>query len=207
MPDELAVGSRFSLRIAKERDTAVMQLADGRIFHGDMLSGVVNRMERFPRPSLNDASDLDVIYASEEMRAATVAWFAALTCPVLNPPTPYSAFGMTAHESIWRHRADALGVRVASLTLDAEQHGDQQADFHAVVIGETVLAMDDDPLPVSIVEASIALAHATGFNLIGLDFGTGTSGEWEFLRADIMPNLMRFGSRAIDAILAVIEGR
>lgn len=205
MPDELAVSSRLSLVISKERDRATIHLADGRIIDGDSLAGVINRMERFPRPLLSSASDRDVIYASEEIRAATVAWFAALNCPVLNAPTPYSALGVSASDVFWRHRAEVLGIRAASITLGVEHVVDQQADLSVVVIGETVLAVRDKPVPTSILKASVDLVHATGYNLLGLEFSASAPEEWEFLRTHMMPNLMEFGPKVIDAILAVME--
>jgi hypothetical protein len=207
MPDELVVGSRFSLNITKDYNVASIQLADGRVIEGENLAGVINRMERFPRPALGAASDEEVIYAAEEVRAATVAWFAALDCPVLNIPTPYSPMGLSAYESTWRHHADRLGVRTASLTMSVDQDTIQQTDLTIVVIGETVLAAEDNPVPVSVLETCLNLTHATGFKLLGIEFCRSLSGDWELLRVDMKPNLMDFGPQVIDAILAVMDCR
>lgn len=204
MPDEFAIGSRFSLKVLEEGDIATVQLSDGRIIDSSNLTGVINRMENFPRPSLINVSDSDVIYACEEMRAATVAWFASLNCPILNSPTPYSAIGFTAHEAVWRHRVEGYGIRSAPLIMGGENEVDQYPDISVVAIGETVLAMEENSAPNSIIEASTRLLYATGFNLLGLDFSKNSSGEWEFLRVHMMPNLIPFGSRVVDTILTLM---
>ena len=207
MPDELVVGSRFSLKITKDYDVVSVQLTDGRVVDGESLTGVINRMERFPRPALDAASDQEVIYAAEEARAATVAWFAALECPVLNAPTPYSPAGLSAYESTWRHHAGRLGVRAASLTMSVDQDTIQPADLTVVVIGETVLTSEDYSVPVSALETCLNLSHVTGFKLLGIEFCRSLSGNWELLRVDMKPNLMDFGPQVIDAILAVMDCR
>jgi hypothetical protein len=43
-----------------------------------------------------------------------------------------------------------------------------------------------------------------GFRLLGLDFNISGSGEWEFLRAHVMPDLMSIGPTSVDALLAEI---
>lgn len=200
-PDELAIGSQLSVRVANQHDMVEVRLVDGRYFNGAALFGVINRMNCFPHPALNGVSDRDEVYANEEMRAATVAWFAALPCPVLNPPSPYSAYGMMMHESLWRQRASVLGIRTPALKVASDALVSQPANFSIVVVGQTVLTAGEQPAPPSVSEASIALAQSMGFRLLGLDFNIGPSGEWELVRAQVMPNLMSIGPTSVDALL------
>ncbi|MFT5701125.1 MAG: hypothetical protein ACI8ZB_004014 [Desulforhopalus sp.] len=207
LPDELVVGARFSVRVANQHDIVSADLADGRRIDGSTLVGVINRMHDFPSPMYNGTSDRDTVYASEEVRAAVVAWFAGLPCPVLNTPTPYSAIGLMVHESLWRQRANMLGLRVATLKVEQEAFTSQPKNYSVVVVGETVLTAEEKPVPLSMSEASIALSHSMGLRLVELEFNIKTSGEWEFLRACLTPDLTSLGPTVLDALLRELEER
>lgn len=207
LPDELVVGARLSVRVSNQHDIVRMDLADGRHIDGSALIGVINRMHDFPRPMFNGTSDRDIVYAGEEIRAAIVAWFAGLPCPVLNAPTPYSAIGLIVHESLWRQRANMLGLSVATLRVDQGAFSHQPKNYSVVVIGETVLTAEDKPVSMSMSEASIALSHSMGLRLVELEFNINTSGEWEFLRACLTPDLMSLGPTVLDALLREMEER
>ena len=201
LPDEFMIGSRLSLRVSNRHSSVELGLADGRSFSESAIRGVINRMTGFPRPAFHETADQDMIYAGEEMRAATVAWLAGLSCPVLNLPTPYSASGMLMHESRWRQWAGRYGIRTAALKVDADNLMSQPSDCSVVVIGETVFSADQQPAPATIYESSILLAQTMGVRLLGLYFHINMSGEWEFLRANEMPDLLSIGSKSIDALL------
>ena len=207
LPDELAIGSRLSLHVSSQHDLAEAELADGRRIIGSDLIGVINRMTSFPRPVFDGISDRDVVYIGEELRAAVVAWFAGLPCPVLNRPTPYSAPGLVMHESSWRRYAMMLGIETATLKLDANGFEIQPANFSVAVIGNKVFATEENTVQASISDASKRLARALGIRLLGVDFNVSTTGEWEFLRAHTLPDVMLFGTDTVDAFLTEMEGQ
>lgn len=110
LPEELMLGSNLQLDIVNGRATPFARLASGLELNVSDVSAMIVRMPEFPFSDLGDVSNQDVIYASEEMRAALVSWFAAWPCPIVGRPTPYCAFGDGYVDSCWRVWAARSGI-------------------------------------------------------------------------------------------------
>jgi hypothetical protein len=175
LPEKLIVGSQLSLRIDEQAVDAAVRQADGRVIDGKSVAAIVNRMQHFPVPVLQDASNPDLVYAAEEDRAAIVAWSFALDCPVLFPPPPYGAARENASDIVWRCRATALGIPAEPIAIGSNDPGEAGdpgggGERNILRIGERTLTRDGADTPDSPAASAGLLAVSSGLSSLAMRF-------------------------------------
>lgn len=207
LPEELIVDSRLSLRLGSKGTSACVQLADGMLLDHNSTTAIVNRMQRFPVPVMDNASEHDIVYASEEARAAIVAWCSSLTCPILSPPTPYGPAGNSASDLVWRFRAASLGISTEDLTIGSCSIGqaEHQYEHYVLKIGNRMLIPVGSKQSSTAASAAQCLADYYSEALFTARFRLLPHDEALFLGIETLPNLRAFGTPVVDALLDWVD--
>lgn len=184
-----------------------VRLADGRTIDSRRVRGTLNRIVQCNPLHLTLANAGDREYAEQEFNALFLSALSALPDPVFNRPTPQGLAGAFRHPAEWVWRAADAGLPTEPLILSAES-ADPSWGWHrpftpgrtlerALVIGDRVLGAPAPGLEVG----CIALAHAVGTGILGVDFEVERGQAW-FHGATPLPDLRSGGDDAIAAIAA-----
>src|SRR5262245_49828372 len=92
------------------RAGAAAAVAGGRPVETAAISGVLTRLPRVAEADLAHVVAADRAYAAAEMTAFLLSWLAALTCPVLNRPTPGCLSGPSWWPEQWAAAAARVGI-------------------------------------------------------------------------------------------------
>jgi len=171
LPEELISGSDLRLDIMNGRATPFARLASGLELNVSDVRALIVRMTEFPSPDLGKASDQDVIYANEEMRAALVGWFAAWPCPVVGRPAPYCAFGEGSSDLRWRMWAARSGVPALDTQIGTDLTASEPTDqLELLVVGGVPFGRVEDTGVTTLTPACRVLASLQDAPMFGARF-------------------------------------
>ncbi len=202
---DLASAERWDHRLAAGRASIAIQLSDGRTVIGAETRGVLNRLSYLPAAWTTRIGGQDRDYALQEMYALYLSWLHALPGPVVNPPKPQGLCGNWRHPSSWMLLANKAGLSVPTYRQSndddpalAWQQRTAPAPLSAFAIGRHVVA--PPAFPIALHEPCRRLAQSAGVTLLGIDFAPDMDGNWQFIGASVMPDLISGGEPLIDAI-------
>ena len=204
--EALPYGLRWEHRIGEAGAYVGFELRDGRRITSDGLRGVLNRLTHVPVQHLSMLPDLE--YISQETTAFSMSWLHALPCPVLNRPTAQGICGPWLHVSEWL----MLAARAGFPTPVYRQGGDYYVDeskteralfphgttTSAVVCGGRVFG--PRAFTREIEDGCVRLSALVSMPLLGVEFGRGEDGEWQFASATPLPDLSAGGEPLLDAL-------
>jgi len=207
---DLAAAGRLEHRVGRSGATFEIELAGGRRLSSRAVTGLLNRLSYLPSACVRRIGGPDRDYALQELYALYLSWLHALPGPLLNPPMPQGLCGNWRHPSSWT----ALAVRAGLPAMPYRQTSRddpnailQVSAFPApatvFVVGERIVA--HPAVPRGLDEACRRLAGSAGAKLLGIDFAPGADAQWRCVGASVMPDLMRGGEPAMDAIAAVFR--
>jgi hypothetical protein len=206
---DLAVAGRLEHRVGRSGATFELELAGGRRLCGRTVKGLLNRLSFVPAACLRRIGGPDRDYAVQEIYALYLSWLHSLPGPLLNPPAPQGLCGNWRHLSSWTALAVQAGVPVMPYRQSSKD--DPTALWPGVagpapatvfVVGERIVA--HPAVPRRWDEACRKLAGSAGVKLLGIDFAPGADGQWRFVGASVMPDLMRGGEQVAEALAAVL---
>ena len=207
---DLAAAGRLEHRVGRRGATFELELAGGRRLSGRTVTGLLNRLSFVPSACLRRIGGPDRDYAIQELFALYLSWLHALPGPLLNPPAPQGLCGNWRHPSSWIALAVQAALPVAPFRQSSRddptaswQAGAVQAPATVFVVGERIVA--HPAVPRQWDEACRRLARSAGVKLLGIDFAPGADGRWRFVGASVMPDLMRGGEPAMDALAEVFR--
>jgi hypothetical protein len=169
------------------------------------IEAVVTRLPCVSEGELGWIAAEDRSYVAAEMNAFLVAWLSALSCPVLNRPSPIYLMGPYWHPEQWLRAASELGMAVVSARRAVPSAPDDPSDPRrgeattVTVVGGRTLG-DVDP---ALAAAAVALADAAGVELLRARFAAARD-EPAFLDADYWVDLA--DPAVVQAISAVLAG-
>lgn len=187
LPEELVINSRLSLEIGNDFLRPSVILASGITITPEKSTAIIIRMTQFPLPALTGASDNDLVYASEEVRATLVGWFSAWKCMTIGRPDPYTPWGDGASEDEWRIMAMNSNISIAS------QNGEKNRAFDLLVTSSEVYASDERELEPATVDAARILFTLQSDAVAAFRFRQEAKGA-AFERLIPMPDFRIFGS-------------
>jgi hypothetical protein len=157
---------------------------EGEVIDVDDIDAVLTRLPAVSEAELTHIAPGDRGYVATEMTAFLAAWLSALSCPVLNRPTPFCLMGPPWRHERWTLAAAALGVPVAGVhrttgSAPADAEGGVHDEVKVTVVGRSCLPNDDPVLSA----ASLHLAGAAGVELLRVSFTDTVEGR-AFVGAD-----------------------
>jgi hypothetical protein len=201
-------------RLRGDLATIDIKLADGRWIHSNTINGVLNRLLSVPLGFWRSAAPTDRDYVLQELTAFYLSWLYALSCPVINRPTPQGLSGQWRHESEWVWLASQAGLptadyRQTSLDRVDEMKGERRL-IHPSALTTTVIVFADQlfgvEIPRSLMEGCRRLAEFSDTALLGIEFATDSHSQWKFVGATPSPDLSFGGSALLDALAWALEG-
>jgi hypothetical protein len=175
---------------------------DGREVAVEEITGVVTCLPNVSELELLHIVPSDRAYVAAEMSAFLLSWLSALSCPVLNRPSPTCLSGPYWRPEQWARVASEVGMRVQPVhrrvALDV---GPAPAVTHGVtatVIGERCLGQADT----ATLAAARRLARAADVELLTVRVSGPEAGA-TFLGADPWPDLT--SEETVDALLEYLE--
>ncbi|MGV6852615.1 MAG: hypothetical protein ACWA5R_10630 [bacterium] len=187
LPEELIVDSCISLELGDGTPRPYAELGSGISITPETSTAIIVRMSKFPLPALPNASDNDYVYATEEIRAALVGWFAAWECPVIGRPDPYTPWGDGASEDEWRIMALHSNIRI---TTDASQ---VNSFFDLLVTSSNVYTHDGQEPEPDVITAAQVLFRLQNDAIAVFRFRREDQGS-AFEKLVPMPDFRIFGS-------------
>jgi hypothetical protein len=207
---DLAAAESWEHRLGIAEPSIAIRLSDGRELVGCAMGGVLNRLSFVPAAWLDRIGGADRDYAVQEMYALYLSWLHALPGPVVNAPMPQGLCGNWRHNSMWYSLAGQAGLPVATYRLSSEDDPELAwqprmlpAPLTAFAVGRHLIA--SPALPVALHPACLRLARAAGAALLGIDFAPDSNGQWQFIGASVMPDLISGGEALIDALTDTLE--
>jgi hypothetical protein len=204
--EALPYSLRWEHRIGEAGAYVGFELRDGRRVTSDCLNGVLNRLTHVPTQHLSMLPDLE--YISQEMTAFSMSWLYALPCPVLNRPTAQGLCGPWLHVSEWVVLAARAGLPTPVYRHGGGDYIDETKTERtlfphgtttgAIVCGGRVFG--PHAFPREIEEGCVRLSALVSMPLLGVEFGRGESGEWQFASATPLPDLSAGGEPLLDAL-------
>ena len=184
---------------------ASMAVIAGDVIPFDCISGVLTRLPGVGERPLPSIVPADRSYVAAEMTAFLHAWLAALTCPVLNHPSPACLAGPGWWPEQWLAATAGLGLPVRSLHRRATVTGgcalapDAPAAVTTTVVGDRCFGM----APGHLERRARRLAATAGVDLLTVRFN-GTRAKVAVVAADPWPDLAE--PVVADAVLARLTG-
>jgi hypothetical protein len=175
---------------------------DGREVPVEEITGVVTCLPNVSELELLHIVPSDRAYVAAEMTAFLLSWLSALSCPVLNRPSPTCLSGPYWRPEQWARLASRAGMRVqpvqrrVALALDAEPAVTQGVTV--TVIGERCLGQAD----AATLAGARRLARAADVELLTVRVSGPEPGA-AFLGADPWPDLT--SQETADALLEHLE--
>jgi hypothetical protein len=123
----------------------------GRRLAGHQITGVITRLRCVTEEELPHIVPEDRAYVAAEMHAFLFAFLAALSCPVVNPPSPACLCGPNLREVQWRELARKLQIPVIDEFAEARPDpmaADQLRDTasEVTIVHEQTLGADEEVL-------------------------------------------------------------
>ncbi|KAF5054542.1 hypothetical protein DSECCO2_387030 [anaerobic digester metagenome] len=118
--EELALAPCWEHRLGEGETGTRVRLADGTRLDGGRMAGVFNRLQVPELPQFLGASEADRLYAIGEVAALWLSWLAALPCPVVNPPSPWSLPGSEFPLLQWLDLASRAGLPARGCTFSSD---------------------------------------------------------------------------------------
>jgi hypothetical protein len=97
-------------------------VVDGRRIKVADLTAVLTRRPAVLAEELTRIASADRAYVAAEINAFLIAWLAALTCPVVNRPTPTSLCGPAWSDLHWRMAAARVGLQWSESSDMSDAH-------------------------------------------------------------------------------------
>lgn len=204
--EALPYGLRWEHRIGEAGAYVGFELRDGRRITSDGLRGVLNRLTHLPTQHLSMLPDQE--YISQELTAFSMSWLYALPCPVLNRPTAQGLCGPWLHVSEWVTLAARAGLptpvyRQGGGDLIDETKTERtlfprETTTGVVVVGGRVFG--PRVFTREMEEGCVRLSALVSMPLLGVEFGRGEDGEWQFASATPLPDLSAGGEPLLDAL-------
>ena len=204
---QLCAARRWEHRVSSEGASLELQLADGRLVRGGDVRSVLNRLTAVPVDWLREVATQDRDYAYAEFTALLCSAFHALSCPVLNRPSPAGLGGRWRDDVEWAVLAGRAGLTVPELGVSSDRYAAAEAapgeGWHVFAVEGRVVAPTSLPAPAA--EACARLAHAAGDALLGIelvpaDVATGAA----FRRATALPDFRSGGDPLLDALAGAL---
>ncbi len=210
-PDDLAFSLRWEHRLSATESFTHIILRDGFEIRSDAISGVLNRLGFLPPGHLLMIEPSERDYVSQELTAFYLSWLHALSCPVLNRPTPTGLAGAWRHDSEWRWLALQAGLSIMPLRMAAQPAPvTPTADYArgvmqmALIIAGDVWAPD---APAETLAGCQRLATLAQTAILGLYFDISQDdGVWRFATASSLPDLRIAGEWALSHLTAALRG-
>ena len=207
---DLAAAERWEHRLGNGSPSIAIQLSDGRQLVGSAMRGVLNRLSFLPAAWLQRIGGADRDYAVQEMYAFYLSWLHALSGPVVNAPMPQGLCGNWRHNSMWYALAGRAGLPMPTYRQSSDddptlawQPRALPAPLTALVVGRHLVA--PPALPITLHPACLDLARAAGAALLGIDFAPDRNGNWQFIGASVMPDLISGGAALIEALAETLD--
>ncbi len=118
--EELALAPCWEHRQGVNGSSTRILFADGTRFDERQVGAVLNRITVPELPQFYGASEADRLYAISEVSALWLSWLAALPCPVVNPPSPWSLSGPEFPLLQWLNLASRAGLPVRGCTFSSD---------------------------------------------------------------------------------------
>ena len=162
---------------------------DGREVAVEEITGVVTCLPNVSELELLHIVPSDRAYVAAEMSAFLLSWLSALSCPVLNRPSPTCLSGPYWRPEQWARLASEVGMRVQPVhrrvALDIVcQRPPSRTGVTVTVIGERCLGQAHT----ATLAAASRLARAAGVELLTVRVSGPEPGA-TFLGADPWPDL------------------
>jgi hypothetical protein len=177
-------------------------VAGGSVRSSSDVCGVLTRLPAVSGSELSYVAPEDRSYVSSEMTAFLLAWLSALSCPVLNRPTPNCLCGPNWRIEEWIYLAAGLGIPVRSFrrsTSQADSRGTEPG-VPVTIVGQQCFGA---VLPL-LADYSRRLAAAAGAELLEVHFSdAGRDGSLQDVF--LCPDVSR--PEVADAILNLFDSR
>ncbi|HOT94826.1 MAG TPA: hypothetical protein PK089_06525 [Methanoregulaceae archaeon] len=118
--EELALAPCWEQRLGEGKTGTRVRLADGTRLDDRGIRGVFNRLQVPDLPQFLRSSEADRLYALGEVAALWLSWLAALPCPVVNPPSPWSLPGPEFPLLQWLDLASRAGLPGRGCTFSSD---------------------------------------------------------------------------------------
>lgn len=175
----------------------------GRVVGVETITGVLTLLPYVVADRLGHIVPEDRAYVAAEMMAFLVSWLCALTCPVLNRPTPTCLMGPNWGPEQWVHAAAQAGIPVcpvhrrAALTADPPPEIAELPATTVTLVGERCFGEADAALAMH----ARRLAAAAGVGMLAVHFNHREA-DARLLGADLRPDFAAPG--IADAILETL---
>lgn len=179
-------------------------VVSGRAVPVEDITGVVTCL-----PSVSELELLHILpaeraYVASEMTAFLLSWLSALTCPVVNRPSPVCLCGPFWRPEQWAHAASRAGMRVQPVSrrvaLTAEATPAVAESITVTVVGERCFGQADP----AVMAGVRRLAKAANVDMLAVRVSGPEPGA-TFLAANLCPDLT-CGETA-DAVLEYLQER
>jgi hypothetical protein len=152
------------------------------------ITGVVSCLPSVSEPELLHIVPADRAYVAAEMTAFLLSWLSALSCPVVNKPSPTCLSGPYWRPEQWAYYAAQVGMRVHAvqrrIAFARESIPAPQEGTTVTVVGERCIGQADD----TIMTAAVRLARVADVEMLAVRFSGPEPGA-TFLGADPQPDL------------------
>jgi hypothetical protein len=183
--------------------TSVAVVSGRAIPVGD-ITGVVTCL-----PSVSELELLHIVpaeraYVAAEMTAFLLSWLSALTCPIVNRPSPVCLCGPFWRPEQWAHAASRAGMRVQPVSrrvpLTAAATPAAAESITVTVVGERCFGQADP----AVMDGVRRLARTVGVEMLAVRVSGPEPGA-TFLAAELCPDLTC--AETADAVLEYLEER
>jgi hypothetical protein len=205
---DLAAAGRLEHRVGSAGAAFELALAGDRRLSSRTVRGVLNRLPYLPNDCLRAIGGPDRDYAVQEIYSLYLSWLHSLPGPQLNRPAPQGLCGNWRHPASWT--ALALQAGLPSVPYRQSSKDDPAtlwqrvavpADATVFVVGPHIVG--HPAVPRQLNEACRDLARRAGATLLGIDFAPGPNGDWRFVGASVMPDLVCGGEPVAAALAGV----
>jgi hypothetical protein len=163
---------------------------DGRVVSTREVRGVLTRLTAVDAHELPHIVPADRAYVAQEMTAFLVSWLSALSCPILNRPTPACLTGPPWRREQWVHQAARLHIPVRPARRSIALAGAGQPGASArppvtiTIVGDRWFGEADAALA----RDARRLATVAGVDLVAVHF-TGPRHGARLVSADVWPDV------------------
>jgi hypothetical protein len=155
------------------------------------IAGVITRLPFVSEYDVDHIAAADRAYVAAEMQAFLFSWLTALTCPVLNRPTPHCLAGLAWSPAQWVNAAARLGLPVATARQHARFPGtpatrgvSRPQDATVTIVGQRSIGR----VTPALARQAHALAAVVGVELLAVRFSGRAEGA-TFVGAHVWPNI------------------
>jgi len=167
---------------------ASVAVIGGREVPLEEITGVVSCLPSVSELELLHIVPADRAYVAAEMTAFLLSWLSALSCPVVNQPSPTCLSGPYWRPEQWAYFAAQAGMRVQAvqrrIAFARESIPAPQEGVTVTVVGERCIGQVDD----TIMTWAVRLARVAEVEMLAVRF-SGPEPDATFLGADPRPDL------------------